>query len=511
MTCEFTFEEFVDDEEAPPYAILSHTWEAEEMSYQEMLHSTYNIKIRAKAGFRKVKKCARMAFENGYKYIWVDTISIDKTSSSELTEAINSMYRWYRGAKVCYAYLADISPDTPVSEMGRSRWFTRGWTLQELIAPRRLEFLSNDWSRISSKHSLCRPLSRITGIRPSILIGRDPSIASIAERMSWASRRQTKRPEDRAYCLLGIFDVHMPMLYGEGAEKAFLRLQEEIMKSSDDHSIFAWTVPGASRGCYRGLLARSPEEFRESFRVKRVDNHSYGDEFSVTNKGLRIKLRLRRVDDEEGLYLATLNCHNQYDMPMGIYLKKITTKGREFARVMVNTIEEVDRDISPTSDTRVIFIRQKITIPPHHPVDRLHGIAFPNISSLEMECQANAEWDSEERCLRFLEGADGWCAAFTFERRIPMSSSIVRQKYAVVIGYSCGQLWGEEFDKDEVPDWKERYLDGPLTLKGSQLLFPTWTWPELLNMKATRTLKADCDVLQYLFDFEWDFDHQLDY
>ena len=163
-----------------------------------------------------------------------DLCCIDKTSSAELSEAINSMYRWYQESGVCYAYLADVPPNA----FSKSRWFTRGWTLQELIAPSTVIFLDQKWQEIGTKSSLQRVISEITGIPTDILLGGDLEDASIAQRMSWASKRETTRVEDAAYCLMGIFSIHMPMLYGEG-ERAFIRLQEEIMRVSDDHSLFA--------------------------------------------------------------------------------------------------------------------------------------------------------------------------------------------------------------------------------------------------------------------------------
>ena len=170
--------------------------------------------------------------------------AIDKRSSAELSEAINSMYTWYANAEVCYAYLSDVSESAAIdgagSECARSRWFTRGWTLQELIAPRSMVFYSANWTKIGEKSNSISPLlSTTTGIDADILTGdRELETASVAKRMSWAARRTTTRTEDLAYSLMGIFSVNMPMLYGEGA-KAFISLQEEIMKASDDETLFA--------------------------------------------------------------------------------------------------------------------------------------------------------------------------------------------------------------------------------------------------------------------------------
>ena len=202
------------------------------------------------------------AIREGYQYAWVDTCCINKESSAELSEAINSMYHWYRASAVCYTFLSDVRGTVPenaiAGEIESSAWFTRGWALQELLAPRNMVFYNQDWEYLGTKRTLSRLLTYRTGIDEAILSKQEPfSRRSIAQRMSWASRRTTTRIEDTAYCLLGIFDVNMPLLYGE-REKAFLRLQEEITKKSTDHSLFAWPI---HRDSQTGLLADSPAAF----------------------------------------------------------------------------------------------------------------------------------------------------------------------------------------------------------------------------------------------------------
>src|SRR5205814_1400499 len=202
----------------PAYAILSHTWGSHEVSYQEMLAGSGSLK----AGYGKIKRCGELAAEDGWEYFWADTCCIDKSSSAELSEAINSMYTWYRNASVCYAYLSDVSaassadPLYPtVSSFRRSRWFTRGWTLQELIAPPDVVFLSKEWKEIGSKETLKERIKEITGIQIKALEGADMGLFSVSERMSWAAKRQTTGIEDTAYSLMGLFGVNMPLLYGE--------------------------------------------------------------------------------------------------------------------------------------------------------------------------------------------------------------------------------------------------------------------------------------------------------
>ncbi|KAF3058217.1 Vegetative incompatibility protein HET-E-1 [Daldinia childiae] len=225
----------------PPYAILSHTWGEEEVSFQDWQGE--REKVKKMKGFRKIEYCCQQAVEDGLDWVWVDTCCIDKTSSAELSESINSMFRWYKEASVCYAYLADVkhSPlSTIESQIAESRWYERGWTLQELIASENVIFYSEDWCQIGTKLQLSALISSITGIEETYLDSANTQNASIAQRMSWAANRKTTRDEDMAYCLLGIFDVNMPLLYGEG-DRAFLRLQEALVKAyPEDHTLFAW-------------------------------------------------------------------------------------------------------------------------------------------------------------------------------------------------------------------------------------------------------------------------------
>jgi Heterokaryon incompatibility protein (HET) len=219
------------------YAILSHTWDADslEVTYQEIRRGTGS----SKTGYRKIEFCADQAEEDGLEYFWVDSCCIDKSNSSELTEAINSMYRWYSEAAKCYVYLSDVSTDYQHGSsphqwdqaFSQSRWFQRGWTLQELLAPSSVEFFSRDRQRLGDKGTLQSRISQITGIASQALRGTPMSQFSVEERMSWAADRQTSKEEDKAYSLLGIFEVHMPLIYGEGQRNSFRRLREEIDKS----------------------------------------------------------------------------------------------------------------------------------------------------------------------------------------------------------------------------------------------------------------------------------------
>lgn len=215
------------------YAILSHTWETEEVTFQDVSQK----RGHGKPGYKKILFCGQQAKRDKLDHFWVDTCCIDKTSSAELTQAINSMFRWYRDAAVCYVYLTDVStgsteqPGSWQRQFERSRWFTRGWTLQELVAPEKVEFYSKEGVYLGDKRSL-EPLIRdITNIPANALRCTPLSNFTVSEREAWARNRQTTIEEDMAYCLLGIFDVNMPMIYGEGRLKAQRRLREEIQKA----------------------------------------------------------------------------------------------------------------------------------------------------------------------------------------------------------------------------------------------------------------------------------------
>ncbi|XPS72797.1 hypothetical protein M3J09_004958 [Ascochyta lentis] len=205
----------------------------DEVTFHDLKHS----KQESKVGFAKIRACSERARKDGLQYLWVDTCCINKKSSAELSEAINSMYAWYREADSCYAYLSDVNEK---HRFYRSRWFRRGWTLQEMLAPADVLSFDASWTPIGFKSSLASTISRHTGIdKKALLDGTTLNTFSIAERMSWAAKRQTTRVEDKAYCLLGIFDVNMSLIYGEG-HKAFIRLQGRLLKAFDDASMLAY-------------------------------------------------------------------------------------------------------------------------------------------------------------------------------------------------------------------------------------------------------------------------------
>jgi hypothetical protein len=230
---ELSLTQFFDD--IPQYAILSHTWGPEEVTFRDMIEGNGV----SRTGFDKIQFCGEQARRDGLRYFWVDTCCIDKSSSAELAEAINSMFRWYRNAAKCYVFLSDVpradidttdqSQQLPwESALRTSRWFTRGWTLQELIAPTSVEFFSKNRTFLGDRKSLEQHICEITRIPSKALQGSPLAEFSLTERMLWAETRQTTREEDMAYSLLGIFDIYMPLIYGEGRTNAVGRLQEAI-------------------------------------------------------------------------------------------------------------------------------------------------------------------------------------------------------------------------------------------------------------------------------------------
>jgi hypothetical protein len=360
-------EEFTD-KNIPPYSILSHTWgpARSEISFQEF--QSLSPGMRDRSGYAKITNCCAQALRDGLNWAWVDTCCIDKSSSAELSENINSMFNYYKRAEKCYAYLADVvssagveDAETWVKAFDESRWFTRGWTvspqsysllsyitltkslqLQELIAPKTLEFYSQDWTCIGTKTSLSDSISQITRIPPTILRGGYLPLTSVAARMSWAAGREVTRIEDVAYSLLGIFDVHMPLLYGEG-EKAFKRLQQEIMKESDDQSLFAWEYHPHTDPAKRerqtmlgGLLADSPASFANAANIIPFRHAKASEPYTSTNKGIRLNLIL--LEDQYSLstgeFTAVLECRTigPFQGPLGLTLRRTSPRGDQYTR-----------------------------------------------------------------------------------------------------------------------------------------------------------------------------------
>ncbi|KAK4173961.1 heterokaryon incompatibility protein-domain-containing protein [Triangularia setosa] len=282
------FENFFE-KPPPAYLVLSHTWGDKEVTFRDMLQPHLHS---GKSGYAKIAETCRLARAKAIDYVWVDTCCIDKSSSAELTESINSMFQWYQRAVVCVVYLADMESGVDFGTGIRfSRWITRGWTLQELIAPKRVEFYDSKWTLCGQKSHNSDELAAATRIPEDLLLGiHQSSEYSVAQRLSWASRRTTTRVEDAAYSLLGILEVHMPLIYGEG-KMAFRRLQEEVIKRNNDITIFAWNpTPEEVQDGHCSVLASSPLAFAhcEHICVWRPST-SHNPQFVLTNRGIQIQ------------------------------------------------------------------------------------------------------------------------------------------------------------------------------------------------------------------------------
>ncbi|KAK3900966.1 heterokaryon incompatibility protein-domain-containing protein [Staphylotrichum tortipilum] len=374
---------------APRYAILSHTWEEEEILFEDISNPEQSTPVKKK-GWEIVDGSCRQARLDGYEYVWIDTCCIDKSSSAELSEAINSMFMWYHNASRCYVYLADYDRFTirKKTDIKSSRWFTRGWTLQELIAPRDVEFYDCNWFFIGRRQvqprkpdevheeskdsedgvldedrvpdedrgwerrrrpAARRPSANLIPLKSAPVQELVSALASfsIAQKMSWAARRQTTRPEDEAYSLLGIFGVNMPLLYGEGRQ-AFFRLQQEIVRLSNDQSILAFvhqpraTEAWSTQDC--PLLADSPACFAGSGQVGLPDTGSGAfqelTELSPSQKALETRLYLWPVQHDHGesrgasLYFAILDSAYPNDLTShpAIVVRALDDTGTIFTR-----------------------------------------------------------------------------------------------------------------------------------------------------------------------------------
>ncbi|KIO05951.1 hypothetical protein M404DRAFT_25194, partial [Pisolithus tinctorius Marx 270] len=359
------------DDKSTSYAILSHRW-VTEVNYEEMIglavmEPRTKDRIRERSGYIKIIKSCEQAMKDGYTWLWIDTCCIDKRSSAELTEAINSMYHGTATRK-CATFISTMSTTGPFLRNKTSAGLAGS---MELIAPRKAEFFNKRWESIGTKEDLVSVLEEITRIPESVLTdGRVlRSIASserpcVAQIMSWAADRKTTRVEDRAYSLLGLFGVNMPMLYGEGP-KAFQRLQLEIIRASSDHSILAWSPKGRF-GMHKSVLADSPSCFRGYHDIQELEPHRFIAElehgirwlgldaatnfsrlaglqrgadssqlfrFDVTNLGIQMSLPVCPQQDQDALstkyFKAMLPFHDHYGNLVTIDLQ---SRGHSFCR-----------------------------------------------------------------------------------------------------------------------------------------------------------------------------------
>jgi hypothetical protein len=399
----------------PSYAILSHCWEEEEVIFADIAHLSHPVKaeaVRAKKGWEKIMRTCEQAVKDGLDYCWIDTCCIDKSSSAELSEAINSMFSWYKHSSKCYAYVADV--DDLHGFVG-SKWFTRAWTLQELLAPSHIqtdastgmEFFSRDWKCLGSKGGLSTTISKATGIPREYLEGLSLAKASISMRMSWAADRQATRAEDIAYSLLGIFDVNMPLLYGEGKTKAFRRLQEEIMRISEDETLFAWestefnvNMSGAD------VLSSDPKDFNEARDLVPFASDNPLIPHSMTHRGLRISLELYSLDppsdgrlnprqrirplrspvmiwSDQELVWAPLRCHVAHDYRNHVMVPLRHLAADIYLRDTSTSVALVPTTIPLASLSRGvgkdIYIRSSRTSSISESIQRRHGFIIRNM------------------------------------------------------------------------------------------------------------------------------------
>jgi hypothetical protein len=268
--------DFDSKDTTPQYAILSHRWgaDADEVTFEDLSKSTG----KGKSGYKKLQLCGEQAARDGLQHFWVDTCCINKANKAEHSLAIRSMFRWYRNATQCYVYLSDVSASPPSkteedaspplwdSAFRDSKWFTRGWTLQELLAPGSVKFFSHEWERLGDRTSLKSQIHEVTSIPYTVLEGAPLSQFNINERLRWKQDRHTKLKEDEAYSMSGILDVDIAPVYGEGAEEAFRRLYDEIRKLEEclrdlrptdprkDKERIVETKGGLLEGSYRWVL-----------------------------------------------------------------------------------------------------------------------------------------------------------------------------------------------------------------------------------------------------------------
>ena len=419
----------------PKYAILSHTWGKNEVTFSDIQNirdeaqakntlpredlapfpaNVHDPSVETKSGYQKIVYACRQALMDGHQYVWIDTCCIDKSSSTELSEAINSMFQWYQKAGICYAYLEDV----PVKSFATSRWFTRGWTLQELLAPPDVIFYGEKWTLLGEKLILASLIAEVTKIGKETIVDRSRlRYNSIAQRMSWASKRKTTRMEDVAYCLLGICGVNMPLLYGEG-ENAFIRLQEEILKSSVDQSLFAWGLTPGLFDWYEefGILAPSPGNFQDSSSMISFQRTTATAPYIMTNQGLQIELPLI---EESGNVLGLLDCqfHDEASTCIAIRLKR-THKSDVFVRVGWTALfSKTDAGlVRVTHEQATKATTQRIYIPRssyEHPLERSnYQVKFPTLEEQGFRLvatrpsreQVDVKWNEQAKTLQLVHG-----------------------------------------------------------------------------------------------------------
>jgi hypothetical protein len=344
----------------PTYAILSHTWSEQEVTFKDI----FNPSRTELKGWAKISGCCRRAARDKWRYCWIDTCCIDKSDPTELSEAINSMFKWYQRAQICYVFLADVpsrsefqAPDYTVSDcpwnwhFRSSRWFTRGWTLQELLAPDYLLFLDSEWNSIGYREDYAAEIELATGINAEQLSNFES--CSVATKLSWAANRRTTREEDRSYSLLGLVGINMPLLYGEG-HRAFHRLQQELIRNYNDETIFAWSpcseirksvkiTQGLYHGGGKGVLADYLQDFQDANDLERKVFDEGRVYYSMNNAGLNLNAEVFERQNKFGGptgYSIKLNCSSSKLLdrgkPVYMILRSIDSALSTFERIKIS-------------------------------------------------------------------------------------------------------------------------------------------------------------------------------
>jgi hypothetical protein len=384
-------------------------------------------RAKEKKRFDKISKACDQALQDELEYIWIDTCCINKSSSAELSEAINPMFAWYKRSEKCYAYLADVGDGG--EGLRASKWFTKTWTLQELLAPSYLrsggepggmEFFSSQWKSLGTKSSLSGTISSVTGISVDFLTGQSLYTASISMRMSWAAERRATRAEDIAYSLLGIFDVNMPLLYGEGKVKAFWRLQEEIMKTSEDETLFAWesmelagyTSPGDA-------LASDPRDFGEARHLVPFTSDDPIVPYALTHRGLRIWLQLSGSDtylqdirplrspvmiiSSYNLQVVILRCHVAHDFSYAVVTPLHHVRAILYVRDPTTYVSLIPvRHLATFKPIEGIYIRNSRVCSILHNVSRRFGFLIRSLPSSFQILKASPPdfWNEKDRIVQ---------------------------------------------------------------------------------------------------------------
>ncbi|KAI4943497.1 hypothetical protein J4E91_009407 [Alternaria rosae] len=460
----------------PPYAILSHCWTDEEVVFSDLADLG---QARKKKGFAKIQKTCELAVADGFDYFWVDTCCIDKSSSAELSEAINSMFAWYRASEQCYAYLADVELQGAFARgeavrhhntFALSKWFTRAWTLQELLAPSNLQssrdegmkFYSRDWQLLGSKASIGRRISEITRIPIEYLEGQSLETASISMRMSWAADRQATRSEDIAYSLLGIFDVNMPLLYGEGKTKAFRRLQEEIMKISEDETLFAWEASDGMDELTADVLAIGPNDFRETRDLIPFASDDPVPPYTITHRGLRIWqtfFHTHQLDDfgrgmlrplrspimiwsGHDIVWGILRCHVVHDFQHFVIVPLRHLSADVYLRDVSTSVSLIPFGcIPPSAFSREIYIRNTRTSTIPNSVRRRWGflVRKPPEGVEIRQCFPKEAWNEKDN---ILQGKDHDIGATSWHASLELNFSLATKtgesaKYMIFLSMGC--------------------------------------------------------------------------